>query len=98
MVKRTKAGGRQLGTPNKVSGDLRHNIQLLLTDQWPEFMRRLSRLDDDSYCRVISGLFPYVMPKQKEIQATISGGGGFAIILPNNQRDSDFNPADLDEL
>lgn len=81
MEKRKKVGGRQPGTPNKVSGDLRYSVQLLLTDQWPEFMRRLSHLDDVDYCRIISGLLPYVMPKQKEVQITAPEVGGFRFVV-----------------
>lgn len=81
MEKRTKAGGRQKGTPNKVSVDLRHSVQMLLTDQWPEFMRRLSHLDDVDYCRIISGLLPYVVPKQKEVQITAPEVGGFRFVV-----------------
>lgn len=95
---RTKHGGRQKGTPNRVSGDLKSHIGLLLADQFPEFMRRLARLDDETYCKVYLALLPYSVARQKEILATVSGGGGFVALLPDNRRDTDFNPADLDEV
>lgn len=77
---RTKHGGRQKGTPNRVSGDLKSHVGLLLADQFPEFMRRLARLDDENYCRVYLALLPYVMPKQKELQVVAPEFGGFRFL------------------
>ena len=96
-AKRVKLGGRAKGTPNKVTRDLRLRISDFLSTNFATLEAKMLELEPDAYCRTYTALLPYVMPRQKEIQATVSGGGGFAIVLPDNQRDN-FNPADLDEL
>lgn len=90
--------GRKPGSPNKVTADIRARVADFLTGDFETFKNKMRELDPDAYCRTYVALLPYVTPKQKEIQATVAGGGGFALILPNNQRDPDFNPADLDEV
>ena len=95
-VKRVKLGGRAKGTPNKVTLDLRLRISDFLSTNFATLEAKMEQLEPSDYCRTYTALLPYVMPRQKEIQATVSGGGGFAIVLPDNQRDS-INPADLDE-
>lgn len=89
--------GRKPGTPNKVTADLRLRISDFLSTNFATLETKMLELEPDAYCRTYIALLPYVMPRQKEIQATISGGGGFVIVLPDNQRDN-LNPADLDEL
>lgn len=97
-VKRVKLGGRTKGTPNKVTLDLRLRISDFLSTNFTTLQAKMLELDPEDYCRTWIALLPFIMPRQKEIQATISGGGGFAIVLPDNHRNPDFNPADLDEL
>lgn len=89
--------GRKPGTPNKVTADLRLLISDFLSTNFATLEAKMLELEPDAYCRTYTALLPYVMPRQKEIQATVSGGGGFAIVLPDNQRDI-INPADLDEV
>ena len=89
--------GRKPGSSNKVTADLRLRISDFLSTNFTTLEAKMLELEPDAYCRTYTALLPYVMPRQKEIQATVSGGGGFAIVLPDNQRDN-FNPADLDEL
>jgi len=89
--------GRKKGTLNKVTADIRTSLANYLTANFATLEAKMQQLEPPDYCRTYAALLPYVIPKQKEIQATVSGGGGFAIRLPDNQRD-DFNSADLDEL
>lgn len=92
-----KIGGRKKHTPNKVTADLRLRISDFLSANFVTLEEKMLQLDPVDYVRTYTALLPYVMPRQKEIQATVSGGGGFAVVLPDNQRDN-LNPADLDEL
>jgi len=88
-VKRPKLGGRTKGTPNKVTLDLRLRIFDFLSTNFETLEAKMLELEPDAYCRTYTALLPYVMPRQKEIQATVTGGGGFALILPDNQRDTE---------
>lgn len=96
-AKRVKLGGRTKGTPNKVTLDLRLRISDFLSTNFDTLEAKMEKLDPSDYCRTYTALLPFVIARQKEIQATVSGGGGFAILLPDNQRDP-INPADLDEI
>lgn len=58
-----KTGGRQKGTPNKATTDLKKWVRLILEGGKDEFVRRLSNLDDVSYIRTYTGLLGYVLPK-----------------------------------
>lgn len=81
-----KTGGRQKGGVNKVTSLTRDVLQDILSENAEEFQTRLALLDDEAFCRTYIALLPYVLPKQKEIKATLSGGGGFVAILPDNGR------------
>jgi len=83
---RNKTGGRQKGGTNKVTLLTREAVQSILSDNAGEFQHRLSRLDDEAFCRTYISLLPYVLPRQKELKATLNAGGGFVAILPDNGR------------
>lgn len=58
-----KTGGRQKGTPNKATTDLKKWVRLILEGGKDEFVRRFSNLDDVGYIRTYTGLLGYVLPK-----------------------------------
>lgn len=58
-----KTGGRQKGTPNKATIDLKKWVTLILEGGKEEFVRRLGNLDDASYIRTYTGLLGYILPK-----------------------------------
>jgi hypothetical protein len=62
-----KTGGRQKGTPNKVTTDLRETINSIISDALtPE---ALAALTPDKRADLIIRLLPYVLPKYADIAA-----------------------------
>lgn len=58
-----KTGGRQKGTPNKATTDLKKWVAQILEGGKEDFLKRLGNLDDVSYIRTYTGLLGYVLPK-----------------------------------
>ena len=80
-VKRVKLGGRAKGTPNKVTLDLRLRISDFLSTNFATLEAKMLELEPDAYCRTYTALLPYVMPRQKEVQITPPGFGGFRFVV-----------------
>jgi hypothetical protein len=62
-----KYGGRQKGTPNKLTFDLRATISDILGQELESIHERLERLDDKERLDIIVRLLPYAIPKMSEI-------------------------------
>lgn len=67
-----KFGGRQQGTPNKVSSELKDWIAQLLNDGKEQFLADLKELKPSERVRVYTGLLNYVLPKQQAITANLN--------------------------
>lgn len=59
-----KTGGRERGTPNRVTADLKEWVNDILEGGKDTFIQRLGNLDDRDYIRTFVGLLNYVIPKQ----------------------------------
>jgi hypothetical protein len=66
-IEGNKTGGRQKGTPNKTTIELREMVQTLFEERYQDFKTALDELDPkdkvDAYIKIMS----FVLPKQKEI-------------------------------
>lgn len=69
---RGRIGGRQKGTPNRASTELRDWLQKLLTDHQSQIEKDLKMISPEERLRVLSGLLNYVLPKQQSITAEAS--------------------------
>jgi hypothetical protein len=58
-----KTGGRQKGTPNKTTADIRNVIHDLLSHELEYMISNLDKLPDDKRFEIILKLMPYVVPK-----------------------------------
>ncbi len=58
-----KTGGREPGTPNKISGDLRLKIQSILNENIDKVQDDLNSLPAKDRLQVIEKLLSYVLPK-----------------------------------
>jgi hypothetical protein len=58
-----KTGGREAGTPNKASGQLRAQLKLVLGEQLANIPTLLEALPIDKRLEMIIKLMPYCMPK-----------------------------------
>ena len=66
-MKQTKTGGRQKGTPNKVTKDVRQLLNDIVQDNIANIENDLKKLNSKERLQIITGLLPYVVPKQTEI-------------------------------
>lgn len=64
-----KTGGRQKGTPNKITSNIKEWLQSLLEEKQGRFARSLNNVSDSEFVKVYSGLLNYVIPKQHPISA-----------------------------
>jgi hypothetical protein len=59
----SKTGGRQLGTPNKVTSELRASLKAILDGELVTLSATLDKLPDKDRLDVVLKLMPYCMPK-----------------------------------
>ncbi|GAB3688444.1 hypothetical protein GCM10027592_03380 [Spirosoma flavus] len=65
---RNKTGGRQVGTPNKSSSELRNQLQSVVQSTLNELPELLTLLEPIDRARLLTALLPYVMPKLNSIE------------------------------
>ena len=63
MEKREKTGGREKGTPNKVTRELREILKNIIDQELDALPAMIHRLPDEKRLDVIIKLLPYVLPK-----------------------------------
>jgi hypothetical protein len=64
---RKKTGGRQKGTPNKVTKALKAQLTGFVTDNFEAFIEDLNNMYPDQRAKLYVKIFEYVLPKQKQI-------------------------------
>ena len=67
MAKGTKTGGRMLGTPNKLTKEIRIVLKNLLAKEIENLPDVLEQLEPRERADLLIKLIPYVLPKVKEI-------------------------------
>lgn len=77
-----KLGGREKGTPNKVTKEARELIQQAI--DLPTFKRRLNKIKSDAqYCAIVLKLMEFVLPKMKSVEITGDKDKPLIIELPS---------------
>jgi hypothetical protein len=67
MAQGFKTGGREAGTPNKVTQRLREILADTLCEELEDLPQKLSQLDTKERLEIIVKLLPYVLPKNEGI-------------------------------
>ena len=62
-----KTGGRQKGTPNKVTTDLRSILQSIVSSELEHLQTHIDQMPDEQRTQVLLKLLPYVTPKTQAI-------------------------------
>jgi hypothetical protein len=68
--KRKKSGGRQKGTPNKTTAQIKDMITALVGNQmekWPTVIDKMMKEDPAEAMKITGRLIDYVLPKQTKI-------------------------------
>lgn len=79
---RQKYGGRQKGTTNKVTADLKEVIKELLSIQINQLPIYIENLSNKDKIDVIIKLIPYVVPKQTESEINLYDNNIPLVIVP----------------
>ena len=66
-----KTGGREKGTPNKVTTDLRTWITELINDNRKQLKKDLKKLEPKERWTVVEKLMSYTIPKMQSVEAKI---------------------------
>lgn len=65
-----KTGGRQAGTPNKVSKELRESLKGLLTAEFEQLPELIKTLPAEKRVELLVKMLPYCLPKVESIAGT----------------------------
>jgi hypothetical protein len=71
-----KTGGRQQGTPNKVTKDLRDILKSVIANELQTIESRLNQLEARERLEMTLKLMSYVMPKVQTIESSYDALGG----------------------
>ncbi|MBI3141463.1 MAG: hypothetical protein HYZ16_01405 [Bacteroidetes bacterium] len=67
MAQRTKTGGRQIGTPNRVTKELRVALKDALYNELENLGGYLAGLEPRDRLEIIVKLLPYALPKVEQV-------------------------------
>lgn len=76
MAKGSKTGGRQKGTPNKVSGTVKEMINQAISNELQNLPKLLTQLEPKDKAEFIIKVLPYVLPKIAPVEVDKMSGGG----------------------
>ena len=65
-----KTGGRQKGTPNKMTAEKREFLGNLLRDNYELIQQDFLNLDSYQRCNILVKILPYIMPKVQPVSET----------------------------
>lgn len=68
MAKRIKTGGRELGTPNKLTADLRERISDFLNENWEQIEKDFKTLEPEKRVMLFEKLLQFTLPRLQTIQ------------------------------
>lgn len=71
MAERKKHGGRQKGTPNKVTNELRQWVAKLIDDNRKQIEKDLKSLCPEKRITILERFLQYVLPKRQQVRAEI---------------------------
>ena len=70
-----KTGGREAGTPNKITGTLKEFVANLVDDNREQIVKDLKALKPKERLAVLERLMQYVLPKQQAVSADMGMDG-----------------------
>ena len=69
-MKGLKTGGRQKGTPNKITAENREFLSNLFSENYELIQQDFLNLDSYQRCMVITKILPYILPKMQPASET----------------------------
>ena len=83
----SKQGGRQSGTPNRTTSDLKTRISALLDTQFDTVVEDLNALEPKDRVMAYLKFLEYVLPKQREQRIDLPAISPFPYIDPSTLTD-----------
>ena len=68
MAKRIKTGGRQAGTPNKLTASIKQRLNQILQQELNKMPELLTRLEPRTRLELLTKLLPFVLPKLESVE------------------------------
>jgi len=72
MTQRKKTGGRETGTPNKMTKELKEVLSDIVNNELANVKKLLSTLTPKERLDVVIKLLPYIVPRLKETDLNIN--------------------------
>ena len=69
MAKGVKTGGRQKGTPNKLTGSVKEMLTQFVTNEVQHLPTLLNKLEPKEKIDFIVKLLPYIIPKMSPVES-----------------------------
>ena len=69
MAKGFKTGGRELGTPNKTTSELRKVLKHMVDNELQNLQDNINELEPKERIELLTKLLPYVIPKVQTVSA-----------------------------
>lgn len=64
-----RQGGRQKGTPNKATTELRKRLTMFVEGRWDDFMTAYDQIaDPEKKCSIMLGLLNFIAPKMASVE------------------------------
>ena len=76
-AKKPKTGGRQAGTPNRTTADIRQKLKAVLEAELDQLPALLERMSPDQRLNIVLKLCPYVLPKAPEDPKPLDSWGEY---------------------
>ena len=70
MAHGKKTGGRQKGTPNIITSEIRDNLKSILDSEIKQIPSLLNELDTEKRLNLLVKLLPYVLPRLESVSIT----------------------------
>jgi len=67
MAKGVKTGGREAGTPNKLTSDMRAILKGIVSSELERIPETLAKLEPEKRADLVLKLLPYVLPKVEAV-------------------------------
>ena len=96
-----KTGGREAGTPNKITGTLKDFVANLVNDNRQQIIDDLGKLRPKERLAMLERMMQYVLPKQQAVSADLdlNGLNNEIVVTYICQSPDDFNfPSSEDEI
>ena len=67
MINRSKTGGRELGTPNKITSEVKEVLKKIIENQLETLEEDLKTLSTKDRLEILVKLLPYIIPKEETV-------------------------------